>query len=77
MTIYNPPPRAFMHANIDNSSMYAWKDVCLEGPMVELLTRVDPNKYRTYMIEERGKMVLYEELQKALYSMVQAAFMFW
>jgi hypothetical protein len=45
--------------------------------MVELLTRVDPNKYRTYMIEERGKMVLYEELQKALYSMLQAAFMFW
>jgi hypothetical protein len=68
-------PGAFMHANIDELI-----HVCLEGPpMAELLTRVlDPDKYRTYMIEERGKMVLYIELhQKALYGTLQAALLFW
>jgi hypothetical protein len=31
--------------------------------MTELLTRVDPEKYRTYVIEKRGKMVLYVKLK--------------
>ena len=48
-----------MHANIDELI-----HVCLEGPMVELLTRVDPDMYLTYMIEEKGKMVLYVKLTK-------------
>jgi hypothetical protein len=45
--------------------------------MVELLSRVDPNKYQTFMLEEKGKMVLYVKLQKALYGMLQAALLFW
>jgi hypothetical protein len=65
-------PGAFMHANIDKLI-----HVQLEGPMTELLTRVDPQKYVTYMIEERGKMVLYVKLKKALYETLQAAMLFW
>ena len=45
--------------------------------MAELLTRVDPSKYRTYMSEENRKQVLYVELQKALYGTLQAALLFW
>jgi uncharacterized protein YeaC (DUF1315 family) len=61
-------PGAFMHVNIDELI-----HVRLEGPMAELLTRVDPDKYRAYMSKESGKQVLYIELQKALYSTLQAA----
>jgi hypothetical protein len=65
-------PGAFMHVNIDGLI-----HVRLEGPMAELLTRVDPDKYRTYMSKENGKQVLYIELQKALYGTLQAALLFW
>lgn len=65
-------PGAFMHADI-NEHIH----VCLEGPMAELLTRVDPDKYHTYMVEEHGKKVLFIELQKALYGTLQAALLFW
>jgi hypothetical protein len=65
-------PGAFMHVDIDELI-----HVRLEGPMAELLTQVDPDKYRTYMSEENGKQVLYVELQKALYGTLQAALLFW
>jgi hypothetical protein len=45
--------------------------------MAELLTWVDPDKYRTYMSQENGKQVLYIELQKALYGTLQVALLFW
>jgi hypothetical protein len=65
-------PGAFMHVDIDELI-----HVRLEGPMAELLTRVDPDKYRTYLSKENGKDVLYVELQKALYGMLQASLLFW
>jgi hypothetical protein len=45
--------------------------------MAELLSQVDPDKYQTFMVEEKGKKVLYIKLQKALYGMLQAALLFW
>jgi hypothetical protein len=65
-------PGAFMHADIDELI-----HIRLEGPIAKLLTRVDPKKYRTYITKERGKKVLYVELRKALYGMLQAALLFW
>jgi hypothetical protein len=64
-------PGAFLHAKIDKLI-----HIHLNGPMAELLTRVDPQKSCTYMIEERGKIVLYAEQLKALYGMLQAAMLF-
>jgi hypothetical protein len=32
--------------------------------MAELLTQVDPDKYQTYMVDEKGKKVLHVKLQK-------------
>ena len=61
-------PGTFMQVNIDELI-----HVQLEGPMAELLTRVDPAKYCMYMSKENGKQVLYIELQKALYGTLQAA----
>ncbi len=57
-------PGAFMHADIDEQ-------------MAELLVCVDPEKYGPYLTFENGKKVLYVELKKALYGMLQAALLFW
>jgi Reverse transcriptase (RNA-dependent DNA polymerase) len=66
-------PGAFMHIDIDKLI-----HVRLAGPMAELLARVDPKKYQTYMSKENRKDVLYVELQeKALYGTLQAALLFW
>ena len=54
-------PGAFMQVDIDELI-----HIRLEEPMVELLARVDPSKYRKYISEENGKQIVYVELQKAL-----------
>ena len=51
--------------------------VRLEGPLAELLAKVDPTLYTEYLVTERGKSVMYVQLQKALYGTVTAALLFW
>jgi hypothetical protein len=51
--------------------------VKLEGQMAELLARVDPEKYREFIVIKNSKPVLYVELAKALYGTLQAVFLFW
>ena len=65
-------PGVFMQVDIDELI-----HVQLEGPMAELLMRVDPVKFQNYMSEENDKQVLYIELQKALYDTLQVAILFW
>ena len=64
-------PGAFMHADMDELI-----HLKLEGPLAELLTRVDPKLYSKYMDEENGRNVIYLELTKALYGTLQAALLF-
>jgi hypothetical protein len=49
----------------------------LEGEMVEILERIDPNLYSKYKKMENGRSVLYVKLKKALYGTLQAALLFW
>ncbi len=65
-------PGAFMHADMDE--MIHLK---LEGPLAELLTKVEPKRYSKFIGMERGKKVLYVQLTKALYGTLQAALLFW
>ena len=51
--------------------------VRLEGPLAELLTKVDPELYSKYLTNEKGKTVMYVQLQKALYGTLSAAMLFW
>jgi hypothetical protein len=53
-------PGAFMHSDMDELI-----HIKLEGPMAELLTKVNPAKYRPYLVMENGKQVIYVELKKA------------
>lgn len=45
--------------------------------MAEMLAMIDPKLYRQHIIMENGKPVLYAELKKALYGMLQSALKFW
>jgi hypothetical protein len=65
-------PGAFMQADIDELVV-----VKFEGELAKLLTKVDPDLYSKFIIQEHGKDVIYVELQKALYGTLQAALLFW
>jgi hypothetical protein len=65
-------PGAFMQVNVDEVV-----HVRLVGPLAILLTKVDSMLYTKYMTTEKGKPVLYVQLQKALYGTLSAAMLFW
>ena len=65
-------PGAFMHSEMDEVL-----HLRLDGPMAELLCKVDETKYRQFMCYEKGKPVLYVQLMRALYGTLQAALLFW
>jgi hypothetical protein len=65
-------PGAFMQVDVDEVV-----HVRLAGPLAELLTKVDPKLYTKYLGTERGKPVMYVQLQKALYGTLSAAMLFW
>ena len=64
-------PGAFMHSDIDKQV-----HLKLEGEIAELLVKVGPT-YAEFVLKEKGKMVIYTELSKALYGTLQAALLFW
>jgi hypothetical protein len=51
--------------------------VRLEGRLAELLTKVDPGLYSEYLTTEKGKTVMYVQLQKGLFGTWRAALLFW
>jgi hypothetical protein len=49
----------------------------ITGPMVDMLCQINPKLYTPYVTTEKGKKVLYTEASKAIYGMVDSAFLFW
>jgi hypothetical protein len=49
----------------------------ITGPMVDMLCQINPKLYTPYVTTEKGKKVLYMEASKAIYGMVDSAFLFW
>lgn len=66
-------PGAFLQTDLEGEKMH----IKLEGRMAELLAIIDPKLYRQHIIMENGRPVLYAELRKALYGMLQSALRFW
>ncbi len=61
-------PGAFLHAtNKDYVVMQ------MNRTLAELMAKTDPKLYRNYLVDKKGKEVLYLRLQKALYSMMKSA----
>ena len=65
-------PGAFMQADMEGTV-----HMKLEGKMAELLVRIAPSLYRKHIRMEKGRMVLYVQLMKALYGTLKAALLFW
>jgi hypothetical protein len=49
----------------------------VEGVMAEVITKIDPKKYKSHVVKENGKEVIHIILQKARYGTLQAALLFW
>jgi hypothetical protein len=65
-------PGAFLHA--DSEDYVIMKMV---GTLAELMVKTNPRLYRQYVILEKGKSVLYLQLQKALYGIMKSALLFY
>jgi Reverse transcriptase (RNA-dependent DNA polymerase) len=65
-------PGVFMQVYIDEVV-----HIRLEGALADLLIKVDPGLYTSYMVIENGKNVVYVQLDKALYGTLTAALLFW
>lgn len=66
-------PGAFLQTELKDECVH----VRFVGRMAELLVLIDPKLYRPHVIMEKGKPVLYAELKRALYGMLQSALRFW
>jgi translation elongation factor EF-G len=62
-------PGAFMQWDLDDKRIH----VRLTRKMVELLLEIDHELYELYLMQERGEMVMYVKLLKALYGTMHAA----
>ena len=66
-------PGAFMQADMEGKDTF----MKIEGKMVDILTRLDPELYEKHIIFENGHKVLYVKLKKELYGTLQASMLFW
>lgn len=66
-------PGAFMQTDLDGEKVL----IKFQGKMAEMLAMIEPNLYRQHIMIEKGRPVLYAELKKVLYGMLQAALKFW
>jgi hypothetical protein len=65
-------PGAFLHAtNKDYGIMQ------MNGTLAYLMVQTDPKLYRKYLVDKKGKKVLYLRLQKALYGIMKSALLFY
>jgi hypothetical protein len=65
-------PGMFMQVDVDEVV-----HIRLEGPLAEQLAKVDPKLYNEYLVTEKGRSVMYVQLQKALYGTLSASLLFW
>jgi hypothetical protein len=65
-------PGAFMQSEM-KGDVY----IKLEGVMAEVIMKLDPKKYKKYVVQEGGQDAIYVKLTKALYGTLQAALLFW
>jgi hypothetical protein len=65
-------PGAFLH--VDNEDYVIMKMV---GTLAQLMVKTNPKMYRQHVVLEKGRSVLYLQLQKALYGMMKSALLFY
>ena len=66
-------PNAFVQTEMEGERVI----MKMRRKLAELLVEVAPEVYQDYVVTERGQTVLYLELRKALYGMLQSALLFY
>ena len=70
-------PNAFVQTEVkqgDNEDRIMMK---IRGPLVEMLVEIDPATYKSFVTQERNEPVLYVQVLKAIYGMLQSALLFY
>jgi hypothetical protein len=69
-------PNAFVQTDIDREGRERII-MKIRGALVDMLCDLDPELYTQYVVYENGEKVLYVEVLKALYGMLEAALLFY
>ena len=76
--MYNDIPNAFIQAPMptikDGEERVIMK---ITGILVDMLTKLDPELYGPYVVFEKGSKVLYVQVLKAIYGILQAALLWY
>jgi hypothetical protein len=66
---------AFVQTEMDNKSERIMMKI--KGPLAEMLVKIEPEVYGEFLIEEDNQKVIYVQVLKALYGMLQASLLFY
>ena len=67
-------PGAFLQTEYNKGDTH----IRIEGPMLDLLTQIDPSLYRKYIhTYPNGKKVLHAKIKKSMYGTLNASLLFW
>jgi hypothetical protein len=71
-------PNAFIQANMPETKDGEERVIMkITGVLVELLLEIDPGKYGSFLVFEKGEKILYVRVLKALYGMLIAALLWY
>jgi hypothetical protein len=64
-------PNAFVQTEIENKDERVMMKI--KGQLAEILVKIEPEVYENYLIEEDNEKLIYVQVLKALYGMLQAS----
>ena len=68
-------PNAFVQTEMEDKEERIIMKI--KGPLAEMLVRIEPEVYESYVIQEDNEKVVYVQVLKALYGMLQASLLFY
>ena len=71
-------PNAFLHAKMKETDKDGARIIMkIRGPLVDILVQMNPLKYSKFVIQEGKHKVLYVQILRALYGMLQSALLYY
>jgi hypothetical protein len=70
-------PNAFVQTNIARKNIGERIIMKIRGPLVDILVEIAPEVYADYVTYENGRKILYVEMLKALYGMLQSSLLYY
>ena len=70
-------PNAFVQTDINKKERGERIIMKIRGPLVDMLIKVSPETFADYVVYERGSNVLFVQIDKALYGMVESLLLYY